>query len=46
MNELSKKSGVDIPAGLKTLKEKQVRHTEVCEKNNMLEFVLGKVLSD
>lgn len=46
MSELSKKSGVDIPAGLKTLKEKQVRHTEVCEKNNMLEFVLGKVLGD
>ena len=46
MSELSKKSGVDNPAGLKTLKEKQVRHTEVCEKNNMHEFVLGKVLGD
>lgn len=39
MEELSYKTGVPIPENLKTLNNKEVRHTTVCEVNEMESFV-------
>ncbi|NMA66401.1 MAG: threonine synthase, partial [Clostridiaceae bacterium] len=36
---LSKKTGWPIPKGLKGLNEKEILHTDVCEKNNMKALV-------
>ena len=35
LNKLSEISGIEIPASLSTLKEKDVRFTSVCDKDNM-----------
>jgi threonine synthase len=35
LNKLSETSGMQIPSSLSTLKEKDVRFTAVCDKNNM-----------
>lgn len=42
MNELSERTGTSIPKGLCGLKERRVIHTDVCDKENMLEYVLSK----
>jgi threonine synthase len=39
MQELSEKTGVNIPENLKGLKEKTVLHKEVCEKDEMENYV-------
>lgn len=39
VDELNKKTGVDIPTPLKALKDKQIRFTDVCDKENMSQMV-------
>ena len=39
VDELNKVTGVEVPAPLKALKDKQVRFTDVCDKENMSEMV-------
>ena len=39
VDELNKKTGVEVPAPLKSLKNKTVRFKEVCDKENMSEMV-------
>lgn len=39
VDELNKKTGAEVPAPLKALKDKQVRFNEVCSKENMSEMV-------
>lgn len=39
VDELSKVTGADVPAPLKALKNKEVRFTNVCNKENMSEMV-------
>ena len=39
VDELNKKTCAEVPAPLKALKNKQVRFTEVCSKENMSEMV-------
>ncbi len=39
VEELNKTTGMDIPTPLKSLKDKTVRFTEVCDKENMSEMV-------
>lgn len=46
MENLSKFSGVEIPKGLCDLGSRQVKHTDVCNKNEMMKFVMSKVSSN
>lgn len=39
VDELNRKSGMEIPTPLKALKDKTVRFTDVCDKENMSEMV-------
>lgn len=39
VDELNKKTGADVPTPLKALKDKEVRFTNVCDKENMSEMV-------
>ncbi|MBR2278390.1 MAG: threonine synthase [Eubacterium sp.] len=39
VDELNRVTGADVPAPLKALKNKQVRFTDVCDKENMSEMV-------
>ena len=39
VDELNAKTGADIPAPLKALKDKKVRFTNVCDKENMSDMV-------
>ena len=43
MDRLNTLTGVPVPAGLRGLKEKTVRHTTVIDKEAMASFVMGKV---
>ena len=43
MEQLHRRTGVPIPAGLAGLKEKAVRHTDVIPKDAILDYVLKKV---
>lgn len=43
MDKLSSVSGLDIPAGLKDLDKKEIKHTDVCDKTDMFEYVLSKI---
>ncbi len=43
MEQLHRRTGVAIPAGLAGLKEKAVRHTDVIPKDAILDYVLKKV---
>ena len=39
VEELNKITGADVPASLKALKDKSVRFSNVCDKENMSEMV-------
>ena len=43
MENLSNKTGIDIPKGLKELKTLEVIHKDVIDKEQMLDYVLGKI---
>ena len=43
--KLSALTGTPIPKNLATLREKQVRHKDVIDKDAMLDYVLGKIQS-
>ena len=43
MEDLSARTGFKIPAPLADLKNKPVRHDNVCEKNAMADFVLKSI---
>lgn len=43
MCELSEKTGIEIPMKLKALKNKEVLHHTVCEKEEMLDFIKNKI---
>lgn len=45
MDKLSALTGTPIPKNLATLREKQVRHKDVIDKDAMLDYVLGKIQS-
>ena len=45
MDKLSALTGTPIPKNLATLREKQVRHKDVIDKDTMLDYVLGKIQS-
>ena len=45
MDKLSALTGTPIPKSLATLREKQVRHKDVIDKDAMLDYVLGKIQS-
>ena len=45
MGKLSALTGTPIPKNLATLREKQVRHKDVIDKDAMLDYVLGKIQS-
>ena len=45
MDKLSVLTGTPIPKNLATLREKQVRHKDVIDKDAMLDYVLGKIQS-
>ena len=45
MDKLSALTGTHIPKNLATLREKQVRHKDVIDKDAMLDYVLGKIQS-
>ena len=45
MEKLSALTGTPIPKNLATLREKQVRHKDVIDKDAMLDYVLGKIQS-
>ena len=45
MDTLSALTGTPNPKNLATLREKQVRHKDVIEKDAMLDYVLGKIQS-
>ena len=45
MDKLSALTGAPIPKNLATLREKQVRHKDVIDKDAMLDYVLGKIQS-
>ena len=45
MDKLSALTGTPIPKNLATLREKQVRHKDVIDKDAMLDYVLGKTQS-
>ena len=45
MDKLSSLTGTPIPKNLATLREKQVRHKDVIDKDAMLDYVLGKIQS-
>ena len=45
MDKLSALTGTPIPKNLATLREKQVRHKNVIDKDAMLDYVLGKIQS-
>ena len=45
MDKLSTLTGTPIPKNLATLREKQVRHKDVIDKDAMLDYVLGKIQS-
>ena len=45
MDKLSALTGTPIPKNLATLREKQVRHKDVIDKEAMLDYVLGKIQS-
>jgi hypothetical protein len=40
MEELSKKAKVNIPANLKNLKDREIKHHEVCNINEMESYVI------
>ncbi|MBR2132796.1 MAG: threonine synthase [Oscillospiraceae bacterium] len=42
MEQLNRLTGVPVPKNLEGLKEKQVRHSTILGKNELLSFVLGK----
>ncbi len=43
MKDLSLRTGVDIPTPLAELENKNVRHNNVCEKQEMVDFVLKSI---
>ena len=43
MDRLHDLTGVPVPKGLATLRSKQVRHTDVIDREDMQKYVLGKV---
>ena len=45
MDKLSALTGTPIPKNHATLREKQVRHKDVIDKDAMLDYVLGKIQS-
>ena len=45
MDKLSALTGTPIPKNLATLREKQVRHKDMIDKDAMLDYVLGKIQS-
>ena len=45
MDKLSALTGTPIPKNLATLREKQVRHKDVIDKDAMLDYILGKIQS-
>ena len=45
MDKLRALTGTPIPKNLATLREKQVRHKDVIDKDAMLDYVLGKIQS-
>ncbi len=45
MDKLSALTGTPIPKNLATLREKQVRHKDVIDKDAMLDYVLGRIQS-
>ena len=45
MDKLSALTGTPIPKNLATLREKQVHHKDVIDKDAMLDYVLGKIQS-
>ena len=45
MDKLSALTGTPIPKNLATLREKQVRHKDVIDKDAMFDYVLGKIQS-
>ena len=45
MDKLSALTSTPIPKNLATLREKQVRHKDVIDKDAMLDYVLGKIQS-
>ena len=45
MDKLSALTGTPSPKNLATLREKQVRHKDVIDKDAMLDYVLGKIQS-
>lgn len=46
MEELSEKTKVSIPENLKNLKNKEIKHCEVCNINEMESFVISATVSD
>ncbi len=44
MEELSKRTGVAVPENLKGLNKKKIRHTDVCEIDEMKDYVREKLI--